>query len=71
MRVYDMTYAILERYADLRRALRLPHGPGLIGDMDTLICATALVYGLTVVTLDSDHTRVPGLSVMRLPRSAI
>jgi predicted nucleic acid-binding protein len=71
MRVYDLTYAILERYADVRRAMRPPQGSGLIGDMDTLIAATALVYGLTVVTLDSDYTRVPGLSVMHLPRSAI
>ena len=39
---YFLTYAILERYADIRRALRPPHGPGLIGDIDTLIAATAL-----------------------------
>ena len=71
VRIYDLTYAILERYADLRRAMRPPHGPGLIGDMDTLIAATALVYGLAVVTLDSDYMRVPGLAVMHLPRSAI
>ena len=71
MRVYDLTYAILERYADLRRAMRPPYGPGLIGDIDTLIAATALVYDLTVVTLDSDYTRVPGLSVMHLSRSAL
>ncbi|MGH2514345.1 MAG: type II toxin-antitoxin system VapC family toxin, partial [Ktedonobacterales bacterium] len=58
LRVYDLTYAILERYADLRRSMRPPHGPGLIGDMDTLIAATALVHHLTVVTLDSDYTRV-------------
>lgn len=71
LRVYDLTYAILERFADVRRSMRPPQGPGLIGDMDTLIAATAFVYDLTVVTLDSDYTRVPGLSVMRLPRSAI
>ena len=71
MRVYDLTYAILERYADLRRAMRPPHGPGLIGDMDTLIAATALAYDLAMVTLDSDYMRVPGLAVMQLPRSAI
>lgn len=35
---YFPTYAILERYADIRRGLRPPHGPGLIGDIDTLIC---------------------------------
>jgi predicted nucleic acid-binding protein len=39
---YLLTYATLERYADIRRALRPPHGPGLIGDVDTLIAATAI-----------------------------
>ena len=71
MRTYDLTYAILERYADLRRAMRSPYGSGLIGDMDTLIAATALVYDLTVVTIDSDYARVPDLSLMRLSRSAL
>lgn len=69
VRVYDLTYGILERYADLRRAMRPPHGPGLIGDVDTLIAATALEHGLTIVTLDSDFTRVPALPVMRLTRA--
>lgn len=59
---------IMERYADLRRHLRLPHGPGLIGDMDTLIAATALEHGLTMVTADSDFLRVPDLDVMVVPR---
>lgn len=65
---HRLTYAILERYADLRRAMRPPYGPGLIGDMDTLIAATAMEHGLMVVTLDSDYMRVPGLLVMRLER---
>jgi predicted nucleic acid-binding protein len=65
---YRLTYAILERYADLRRAMRPPYGPGLIGDMDTLIAATTMEDGLTVVTLDSDYMRVLGLSVMHLER---
>jgi predicted nucleic acid-binding protein len=58
-------------YADIRRAMRAPHGPGLIGDVDTLIAATALERNLTVVTLDQDFTRVPGLRVQLLetPRS--
>jgi predicted nucleic acid-binding protein len=34
--------AALEQYADIRRKLRPPQGPGLIGDTDTLIAATAL-----------------------------
>jgi tRNA(fMet)-specific endonuclease VapC len=66
---YKLTYAILERYADVRRAMR--RGSGLIGDIDTLIAATALEHGLTVVTLDADFTRVPGLMVMRLSRAAL
>ena len=64
IRPYVPTYPIMERYADLRRALRPPHGPGLIGDIDTLIAATALERGLTVVTTDGDFTRVPALRVM-------
>jgi predicted nucleic acid-binding protein len=58
-----LTYAVLERYADVRRQLRRPHGPGVIGDIDTLIAATALEHDLTVVTTDSDFQRVPGLKV--------
>lgn len=61
---YFLTYNILERYADIRRQLRPPHGPGLIGDIDTLIAATALERNLTIVTVDSDFQRVPGLKVM-------
>lgn len=66
---YRPTYMILERYADIRRALRPPYGPGLIGDIDTLIAATALVHDLTVVTMDGDFGRVPGLRVQLLPRA--
>lgn len=61
---YFLTYSILEHYADIRRRLRPPHGPGLIGDIDTLIAATALDRDLTVVTTDSDFERVPELEVM-------
>jgi tRNA(fMet)-specific endonuclease VapC len=64
---YPLTYALLEQYADLRRAMRPPYGPGLIGDIDTLIAATALHYRLTLVTTDSDFTHVPGLSYIHLP----
>ncbi|HEX8036633.1 MAG TPA: type II toxin-antitoxin system VapC family toxin [Ktedonobacterales bacterium] len=64
-------YPILERFAELRRTMRKPYGPGLIGDVDTLIAATALEHGLTVVTLDSDYNRVPGLSVMLLTRNML
>jgi predicted nucleic acid-binding protein len=63
---FFLTYAILERYADIRRLLRPPYGPGLIGDIDTLIAATALEFNLTIVTTDSDFERVPDLKVMRV-----
>jgi len=62
---YFLTYPIPERYADIRRQLRKPQGPGLIGDIDTLIAATALEGDLIVVTADADFERVPGLK-MRL-----
>jgi len=68
---YFLTYRILERYADLRRSLRRPHGPGLIGDIDTLIAATALERNLTVVTIDTDFQRVPNLRVILLSRSTM
>src|SRR3954454_6427572 len=45
-----LDYPILDRYSVLRRSLRPPYGPGLIGDLDTLIAATALEHNLTVVT---------------------
>ena len=38
IRPYFLTYAIVERYADIRRSMRKPHGTGLIGDVDTLDC---------------------------------
>src|SRR5258707_15049571 len=65
---YPLTYAQLEHYADLRRAMRPPHGPGLIGDIDTLIAATALHYDLTLVTTDRDFKRLPGLRLLYLLR---
>jgi tRNA(fMet)-specific endonuclease VapC len=65
---HALTYAILEQYADIRRVLRVPYGPGLIGDMDTLIAATALEYDLTVVTFnEKDFTHVPRLKLHALP----
>ena len=63
---FFLTYRILERYADIRRQLRPPQGPGLIGDIDTLIAATALERNLIVVTTDGDFMRVPQLKVMRV-----
>ena len=67
---YPVTYAIMERYATLRRAMRHTP-PGLIGDVDTLIAATALEHGLTVVTTDTDFMRVPGLVPHVLPLNTL
>jgi predicted nucleic acid-binding protein len=64
-----VTYGIVERYAGLRRQLRPPYGPGLIGDIDTLIAATCLEYDLTLVTCDGDFRRVPGLRYILLDRT--
>lgn len=64
---YVTTYAVLERYATLRRALR-PSG-GLIGDIDTLIASTALERDLTLVTCDHHYQRVPGLRVLTIDRN--
>jgi tRNA(fMet)-specific endonuclease VapC len=56
---YPLTYPILERYADIRRTLRPKHED--IGDIDTLIAATALERNLTLITIDTDFDRVPRL----------
>ena len=58
---YPLTYAILERYAEIRRTLRPLHQE--IGDIDTLIAATALEERVTLVTIDRDFERVPHLKV--------
>lgn len=64
--LFELTLSILERYADIRLSLRRGQ---LIGDIDTLIAATALEYDLTVVTTDPDFQRVPDLKVMLLTRA--
>jgi predicted nucleic acid-binding protein len=66
---YFLTYPILDRYTEIRRQLRRsPTGSALIGDVDTLIAATALERNLTVVTTDADFQRVPQLLVHFVPR---
>jgi len=60
---YPLTYPILDRYAMIRRHLRPPYGKGLIGDIDTLIAATAVDRNLTLLTIDTDFQRVPQLKV--------
>lgn len=66
-----VAYGVMDRYAAIRRTLRKPFGPGLIGDMDTLIAATALERNLTAVTADARFQRVPGLSVLLLDRETL
>src|SRR4029453_15320110 len=68
---YFLTYRILERYTQIRLTLRPPRGSGLIGDIDTLIAATALERHLTVVTMDGDFLRVPGLGVLLLDQTSL
>ncbi len=58
---YPLTFSVLERFADIRRQIRKPFGKGLIGDMDTLIAATAVEHDLTLLTIDTDFERVPKL----------
>ena len=65
-----LSLAVLDLYGTIRRQLRPPVGSGIIGDIDTLIAATALVHDLTIVTTDTDFIRVPGLKVRLLqPRT--
>lgn len=64
----DLNFDVAIRYAALRRSLRPPHGPGLIGDMDTLIAATALAHDLTLVSSDAHFARVPDLKLLTAPR---
>ena len=68
---YFLTYPILEQYALIRRRLRPPAGPGLIGDIDALIAATALARDLTLVTTASDFARVPGLRLQLIDRASL
>jgi predicted nucleic acid-binding protein len=55
---YFLTYPILDRYADIRRKIRPPYGKELIGDMNTLIAATAMERNLTILSTSSYNTRV-------------
>jgi predicted nucleic acid-binding protein len=65
----ELDYPVLDRYSLIRRQLRPPHGPGLIGDVDTLIAATAIENNLTIVTCDTDFARVPDLETLLIPRA--
>jgi predicted nucleic acid-binding protein len=68
IRPLAVTYAVGEQYATIRRTMRQMRTAqgkplGLIGDIDTIIAATAITYNLTIITMDSDYQRIPGLSV--------
>src|SRR3954447_24564944 len=66
---FFITYPIMRRYGDIRRGLRPTNS--LIGDLDTIIAATALERNLTVVTADGDFQRVSTLNVMLVPRQQL
>lgn len=68
VRPWRVSYAVTTQYARLRPAMRAPHGAGLIGDIDTVIAATALCHDAIVVTLVGDFARVPSLRVRLLDR---
>jgi predicted nucleic acid-binding protein len=68
---YWLTLPILRRYSEIRRDLRGPRGPGIIGDIDTLIAATALERDLILVTSDTDYLRVPGLKTVFITRDEL
>jgi len=55
------THDVAARSAELRRGLETQGNP--IGIQDTLIGATALEHGATMITRDDDFERVPGLAV--------
>ena len=59
----NLDHAVLRRYGEIRNYLR-PRNE-LIGDIDTLIAATALEHDISIVTNNVRHfSRVPGLSVI-------
>jgi predicted nucleic acid-binding protein len=58
--IVPINRAIMRRFGDLKADLG--HRGQLIGDFDTLIAATALHHGLTLVTRNRRHfARIPGL----------
>lgn len=43
----------------------------IIGDIDTLVAAAAIERHLTLLTTDSDFTRVPGLQYQLIARASL
>jgi predicted nucleic acid-binding protein len=66
-----LTQPVMERHASLRRTIPRSQGIGTVGDIDTLIAATALEHGLTVVTADDHFQRVPNAIVHSVKRAAL
>lgn len=64
----SLSTSIAELYADIRLSLRRGK---LIGDIDTLIAATALEHNLTLVTIDPDFKRISNLKLMLLTRDQL
>ena len=65
---HSLSVSIVECYAYIRLSLRRGK---LIGDMDTLIAATAIEHNLTLVTIDPDFKRVANLKLMLLTREQL
>ena len=64
--VVDVTMAVADIWADLRGALRSKGN--IIADNDLLIAATAIRFGMTVVSCNVRHfARVPGLTLLVPP----
>ena len=64
--VVDVTMTVADVWADLRGALRSKGS--VIADNDLLIAATAIRFGLTLVSRDARHfARVPGLTLLLPP----
>lgn len=60
--ILPFDFACAEAYGDVRAQLRASGRP--IGEPDTLIAATALAHGLTIVTANVKHfARIPGLEL--------
>jgi tRNA(fMet)-specific endonuclease VapC len=64
--VVDVTLAVADVWADLRGALRSKGN--VIPDNDLLIAATAIRFGMTLVSRNVRHfARVPGLTLLVPP----
>ncbi len=61
--IVDATAAVAERFALVRGGLS-PHASRQIGDLDLLIAATAIEYGLVLLANNVRHFgQIPGLSI--------